>query len=156
MLKKFTFAAVAIILVAMLISSLTVFAAPSGAPQFSVTPASTPIAPSSSPAQLYVFSKGLAITADTRWCFDAMPYRAVNLQWAIDQGTVNTTTLKLQFNNDLAVFPSTFVDGATIASANAADANSMNEAPIYGRHTCVLADVTNSNTITITAVGVFK
>jgi hypothetical protein len=93
-----------------------------------------------------------AITADTRVCVDARNYDVADIQYVIDQGTTNTTTLKLQFSNDKVHF----TDGATLVSANAADADNLNRQLLYAKWACVLADVANSNTITITVLGVAK
>lgn len=46
--------------------------------------------------------------------------------------------------------------GATIVSANAADADALAQFAVYGRYTNVYADVTNTNPVTITVIGVAK
>lgn len=150
--KKFLMVVAALALIAALF--VGVF---SGAPsQVSAAPAAAPTPqtfnPSRADANIMVWANVKSITADTRWCADARNYNAADVQYAIDQGTVNTTTLKLQFSNDMV----SFVDGATLVSANAADADSLNRQLVYGRYVCVFADVTNSNAIVITAIGVAK
>lgn len=103
-----------------------------------------------------IFFNTAVLTADTRSsCFEVPEYSAVDLQYLVDQTlatTVNTTTLKLQFSNDLV----TFTDGATVASANVADGSDMLQLAIFGRYTCVYADVSNTNPITWTVIGVVK
>lgn len=83
---------------------------------------------------------------------DVVGFEVVDLQYVIDQGTTNTVTLKLQFSND----NSNWVDGATIVTDSAADANAMQQFAVFGRYARINADVTNSNTITITSIGVGK
>ena len=92
------------------------------------------------------------VTADTRVCFDLSNYNKVDLQWIIDQGTVNTTTLKLQWSNDNL----NYEDTATVASANTADTHSGQQYNLFGQHNCVLADVANSNALGLKIFGVAK
>lgn len=92
------------------------------------------------------------VTADTRVCFDLSNYNKVDLQWIIDQGTVNTTTLKLQWSNNNADYE----DTATVVSANAADAHSGQQYHLFGQHNCVFADVANSNALGLKVYGVAK
>lgn len=103
-------------------------------------------------AAIVVFAAAKSITADTRWCKEAANYNAMDVQWVIDQGTTNSTDLKLQFSNDNV----NFTDGATLVSSNTADASGLNRQLTYGRYVCVYADVTNSNAIVISAYGVGK
>jgi len=77
----------------------------------------------------------------------------VDLQYVIDQPTdVNTMTLKLQFSNDLV----NWVDGATIVSDNAADANVMQQYAVFGNYARVNIDAANTNEATVTVIGVLK
>ncbi len=92
------------------------------------------------------------VTADTRVCFDLSNYNKVDLQWIIDQGTVNTTTIKLQWSNNNA----NFEDTATVANANAADASGGQQYHLFGQHNCVNADVTNSTPLGLKIYGVAK
>jgi hypothetical protein len=95
------------------------------------------------------FMSEAVLTADTRACIDLRGFTVVDLQFVIDQGTTNTTTLKLQHSNNGVHF----TDGQTIVASNTADANGLNRYDLFGRDTCVFADVTNSNPITITVLG---
>lgn len=152
MRSKIVIGAMGLLIVSLFVFSLFLpgsqdaYAAPLGAP----TPQT--FNPSRTDANVVTWANAKSITADTRWCADVRNYNGADVQWIIDQGTVNTTTLKLQFSNDNV----NFVDGATLVSANAADANSLNRQLIYGRWVCVYADLTNSNAIVITAIGVAK
>jgi len=94
-----------------------------------------------------------ALTADTRGtCLPVGAYNVADIEYTVDQSTTNTVTLTLQHTNGGAVF----ADGATVVSANAADANSLIQAPLYGRLSCLYADVTNSNTVTVTVTAWVK
>lgn len=77
----------------------------------------------------------------------------VDLQYVIDQPTsVNTMTLKLQFSNDLV----NWVDGATIVTDNAADANVMQQYLVFGNYARINIDGANTNEATVKVIGVLK
>jgi hypothetical protein len=133
--------------------SLAQFA--NAAPPAIITPVSVPgDRAGASTAALSTFCNAKSFTADGRctsvWA--AMQYSVVDLQYVIDQGTVNTVTLKLQFSNDGV----NWTDGATLVSGNAADANNLAQYAVYGRYVNVYADVANTNPVTITIIGVGK
>ena len=104
-----------------------------------------------------LFFNAKALTADTRSsCFEVPEYSIVDLQWLIHQtivnSTANTITLKLQYSNDDA----NYVDGASFVSSNAADAGDMQQYNLFGRYTCIYADVSNTQTVTVTVIGAVK
>ncbi len=104
-----------------------------------------------------LFFNAKPLTEDTRSsCFELPEYSIIDLQWLIDQTIVNTTantiTLKLQYSNDNI----NYVDGAAFVSANAADAGDMQQYNLFGRHTCIYADVSNTQTVTVTVIGTVK
>ncbi len=156
-IRAYVTAAAAIVLVA---SLLAVFAmVPAGNMQAAPAAAPTPVAAvQRSPAPEFpVFFRGNVLTADTRSsCFEVPDYAVVDLQYLIDQTlvetTANTTTLTIQFSNDLV----TFVDGLNAVADNAADASGMVQLQLFGRHTCVYANVSNTLPVTITVNGVVK
>lgn len=77
----------------------------------------------------------------------------VDLQLVIDQPTsVNTMTLKLQFSNDLV----NWIDGSTLATDNAADANTMQQYPVFGAYARVNIDAANTNEATVKVLAVLK
>lgn len=96
------------------------------------------------------------VTADTRQCFDLSVYKVVDLQYIIDQGTVNTTTLKLQWSNQGMATTSNYEDEATLVSANVADAHAGNQYRLSGTFNCVFADVSNANPLSLKVYGVAK
>jgi hypothetical protein len=117
----------------------------SGAP----VAAPTPITADASGAapQVVEFFNNRAITADTTSpCIDLSAYTKADFYYNIDHGTVNTTTLTLRFGNS----SSALVDGINLKASSAADEASLNQFQLFGRDTCVLANVSNTNTITIT------
>lgn len=95
---------------------------------------------------------GTRLTADERVCFEAAAYNLVDLQWNVDQGTVNTITLKTQFSNDGILYD----DGVTAQAASAVDVADLNQFELFAIYTCLYADLTNSNGITVSANGLFK
>lgn len=141
----------ALVLLAAFLSALwLVPAAPvTAAPAAAITPVS--FSGQSSQSAKVTFFNG-NITADTRTCVDLSNYSKIDLQWVIDQGTVNTTTVKLQWSNDNV----NFEDSATVASANAADTHSGQQYVLAGQYNCVYADVTNSNALGLKILGVAK
>lgn len=103
--------------------------------------------------QMYTFFNATTMTADTTSsCFELANYDVMDLYYNIDQGTVNTTTLTLKFGNT----ESALVSGINIVAANAADANNLQPFQVFGRYTCIYADVANTNTITITVNALAK
>lgn len=146
--------AVAVLLFAALVLSMggpaNVTAAPSAAP----TPVS--INHAGTFADVPVFWSTQVVTADGGSSLQNIQnHQVVDLQWGIDQTlltTMNTTTLKLQFSNDGV----NWIDGASFVSANVADANDMQQYAIFGRYARVYADVSNTNPLTLTVIGVAK
>ena len=70
----------------------------------------------------------------------------------LDQTNVNTVTLTLQFSND----GENWTDGAALATSNAADAALLQQVNVFGKYARVYANVTNSNPLTVTVIGVLK
>ena len=114
----------------------------------------TPASVNSSSSALYVpFWSATTKTADAGSnSYQLMTYEFLDIQWVIDQGTVNTTTLKVQYSND----DSNWSDGPNLVANNAADADGMVQVANLGRYTRIYADVTNSNTITFTVKAIAK
>jgi hypothetical protein len=104
------------------------------------------------PKVINFWSTATALTADTRSCVNIDGYNTLDLHWIIDQGTVNTTTLTLQFSN----ITDSYVNGVAVATNNAADSTDLNQFQVFGRNVCLHANLTNSNAFTLTAVGLAK
>ena len=125
----------------------SVVAAPGAAP--------TPVANilTSNQAAYFRFQPATAIAADTNTgSVNLSQFNSVDLQYIIDQGTTNTTTLTIQWSND----GSNWVNGPALVSNNAADASDITRIPAFGRFARINQDVTNSNPITITLLGLAK
>lgn len=96
-----------------------------------------------------------AITADTRRCFDLADMDLLDLQYQADATTANTTTITFQQTNiDPTAGP--FNSAQVIATVISTDANTFSQIGTFGRWNCVFADVTNSNPLTLTIIGVAK
>ena len=115
------------------------------------TPVSSPSTRASS-TSLAAFSRSSRLTASARSAVvDLSDYNLLDLQWVITMGTVNTTTLKLQYSND----GQNWADGVSVATL-ASSTGGMNQFNNFGRYTAVYATLTNSSPITITLVGLAK
>jgi len=122
-------------------------AAPPAAP----TPIAAPGA-AGTPANIVFFDRQ-AIAADTQApALSLGAYNRLDIQYTIDQGTVNTTTLTFQTSCTGREWDA----GVAIVSANAADATGVLVLPNSCRYQSVLADVASTDTITITVLGIAK
>jgi hypothetical protein len=126
------------------------------APQAAITPvaANDPLGGGNS--VLVKFYDNEALTADDQECRDLREYRTIDLEFVVDQGTTNTTTVTLEHTNGAGSSLAVNTTGQTVVSANAADADDLNTFDLYGVHTCVDINVANSNTITWTVYGVAR
>lgn len=104
------------------------------------------------PKVINFWATATALTADTRSCVNIDGYNTLDLHWIIDQGTVNTTTLTLQFSN----ITDSYVDGVAVATANTADSTDFQQFQVFGRNVCLHANLANANAWTLTAVGLAK
>lgn len=151
--QLYTFVAVVVslVLLAVLVSVLP--ASPvTGAPASVPTPVAAVERNAYAPT-LYSFFDAETMTADTTSsCFALANYDIADIYYNIDQGTTNTTTLTMRFGNS----PSALVNGTDIVTSNAADASDMQQLQLFGRYTCILANVSNTNTITITVNALAK
>ncbi len=111
------------------------------------------VAPKNAAPEFPTIFSSKVISADVRSdCFEVPDYAHVDLHWVIDMAAVNTTTLKLQHSNN----NTSYVDGISFVSAAVADAESMQQYAIFGRWTCVYADVATTDLVTLTVLGVVK
>lgn len=108
-------------------------------------------------ARVVEFMDAQTITADTRSCFELQDMEIVDLQYQVDMTLGNATTVTLQQTN-INPTAGPFNSAAVIATvpATPADADVMTQAALHGRWNCVFVDLTNSNPISITVIGVAK
>lgn len=78
------------------------------------------------------------------------------MQYTIDQtlkdSIMNTTTLTTKWSVD----GGTLVSGVNVVASNVADATDMQQVQTFGRYFCLLADVSNTNPVTVTAKAFSK
>lgn len=126
-----------------------------------VVPATAAPAPAPTPASYdnsgeavtpLIWANASAITADTRWCLELATHDVVDLQYVIDQTSGNVLTMTMQYSND----NSNYDAGAAVVTGNNADATDMQQFHLFGRYQCVYADVQDSDTVTVTVLGVAK
>lgn len=135
--------------------ALVVIGSIAGIGQAAPVAAPTPIANlvNSGDALNVTFQSATAIAADTNTGGQQLPtYEWVDIQYVIDHGTVNTTTITAQFSND----NSNWVNGPAIVTDSAADGSDITRIPIFGRYMRFNQNVANTNTITITLIGLAK
>lgn len=151
--KPFVIAAVAIAFVLMLsLMFLPQADQASAAPQAAPTPAASVNLPGVA-SGIVTFWETKVITEDGNSSTQNIANHAVaDLQVVLDHGTANTVTLKIQFSNN----GTNWVDGATVGSALGVDTNTLQQYAVFGRFARVNADVTNTNPLTVTIIGVAK
>lgn len=144
--------AAVLVVFALALTALAGVAPAAAAPQAAPTPVSVTRPAADNYVTVAPWS-ATAITADTTsTCYDVAKYSVIDVLYSIDQGTVNTTTLTSKWSID----GTTLVSGVNIVASNAADATDMAQLQVFGRYFCVLADVANSNTVTLTVQAIAK
>lgn len=145
--------ATAVILCLAVLSALSLNTpASQAAPLAAPTPISVPVQAKVAP-EYPVFFNTKVMTVSTRSdCFEVADYSAVDLHWIIDETDANSTTLKLQYSNN----NTSYVDGLTFVTNAVADAESMNQYPLFGRWACVYAGLVGNQPVTVTVIGTVK
>lgn len=106
----------------------------------------------SAPANV-TFKAQTVMTADAGGPAQSLAaYSLLDVQYVIDETLVNTTTLTLQFSNDGA----NWVNGPALVTGETADGTGLNQYANFGRYSRVYIDVSNTNPITVTVLGVAK
>lgn len=99
------------------------------------------------------FQPATALTADTNTNSIRLDeFNSIDIQYVIDQGTVNTTTLTIQYSND----GTNWVNGVALVTNSVADGSDITRVPMFGRYARINQNLTNSNAITITLTGLAK
>ena len=101
-------------------------------------------------SETFTFFSARTLTGDTRECLDMRNFSAADISYVIDEGTVNTITLKLQFTNDGVHF---YDSAQTVASAAVADGDGFQRYLLFGQKACIFADVANTNAVIVTAIA---
>lgn len=146
----------AILFIAILVFSISIAGIPllqdaEAAPALAPTPVANLVGSDSAVA--ITFQALTPLAADTA----TVGYRAENSEWCdvqhiIDHGTVNTTTITTQFSNDRV----NWVTGPALVTASAADGTDLTRIPLFGRYVRFNQDVSNTNPISITLLGLCK
>jgi hypothetical protein len=162
-MQRFSFAVASLVVVVVLfaamfagmaVSSTPAAAAPAAIPTpVSVTRPGSEIAP----ITFNPFAGDASITADTTsTCYDVGKFAVVDVLYVIDQtianSVVNTTTLTSKWSIDGTITAS----GVNVVASNAADATDIAQLQVFGRYFCILADVSNTNPVTVTAQVIAK
>lgn len=124
-------------------------------PLAAVTPVS--VNPQSGIGQRVQFFTTDVITQDTYSPFQNVQQGSkMDLQWVVDQTVVaaaaNTTTLTIEYSCD----GNNWVTEHTPVNANTADANAIGQFTTFCAYGRVYANVTNTNPLTITVMGLVK
>lgn len=119
-------------------------AAPRAAPQAAPTPVAGVVSGNGINDFVEFFKQQRLTSSRLSQCIANGGYRLMDLQYRIDQGTVNTATVTISYTNDLV----SFAPGATVVSNNAADGTAMQQYPLNGVYTCVHIRLANTNAFT--------
>ena len=140
--------AAALLLFALALTTLSGGGAATAAPAAAPTPVSVTRPGGDGSFITFDLFNSTVITADTNsTCVDVGRFAIADVQYTIDQGTTNTTTLTTRFSVD----GGTLVSGVNVVASNAADATDMQQVQLFGRYFCLLADVSNTSSVTVTA-----
>lgn len=121
------------------------------APEAAPTPVSVSVGAAA--PDLFTAYTAAAIAADERsGCVDVSKFQRADVQYLVDVGTVNTTTVTMQFTNDKV----TYVDGLAVASAIVADGSALQQYPVFGKFMCFYVNVTGTDPITWSVSAVLK
>ncbi len=145
----------ALVLFALALTAISGGGAATAAPAAAPTPVSVTRPGGDGTFITFDLFNAAAITEDTTSaCVDVGKYNVADVVYSFDQGAgvANTTTLTTKFSVD----GGTLVSGVNLVASNSADATDMQQVQLFGRYLCLLADVTNSNTVTVTAKAIAK
>jgi len=143
----------ALVLLALALTAISGGGAATAAPAAAPTPVSVTRPGGDGSFITFDLFNGAALTEDTTSaCVDIGRYNVADVVYSIDQTAVNTVTLTTQFSVD----GGTLVSGVNVVASNAADATDMQQVQLFGRYFCLLANVSNTNTVTVTAKAIAK
>lgn len=117
------------------------------------TPVSVSVFSERPSGPFYWFDGEVITEATNSTAYQLSSAELLDVQTTIDQGSSsNAITLTLQYSID----KSNWTDGADLVTASAADATDLQQFPMFGAWVRIAAVVTNTNAVTVTAVGLAK
>jgi hypothetical protein len=108
--------------------------------------APTPITVNYSPdGNFFPVISSQSVTADVSYevPVSMAGFEYADVQYLVDHGTPNTTTVTIQFSNDKV----NWVSGPAVISASATDTGSITRFPLFGRYTRFLIDVDTADPV---------
>lgn len=152
----FLIAVIAIVGVAVMLGAMSTVQASQPVPLFAPTPVSVNTRNADLNDVLSFYATKVVTADGNTGSVNIQNADVLDLQVTADQtlvaGAPNTTTLKLQFSNDGI----NWVDGATVLTANDADATSLQQYAVFGKLARINTDVTSANPLTLTVIAVSK
>jgi hypothetical protein len=145
----------ALVLLALALTAISGGGAATAAPAAAPTPVSvTRPGGDGSFITFDLFNTAVLTEDTTSACVDIGRYNVADVVYSFDQGAgvPNTTTLTTQFSVD----GGTLVSGVNVVASNAADATDMQQVQLFGRYFCLLANVSNTSAVTVTAKAIAK
>ena len=126
-------------------AAIPVVTQPAPVQALSVTPVANLV--TSNARQLFQPMTVKGITADYNTeAMEISSFSWADVEYTVDQATVNTTTVTIQYSND----KSNWVNGDAIVTDNAADATDMTRIPLFGQYMRFNVNVAGSDRITWT------
>ncbi|MBN1991351.1 MAG: hypothetical protein JW953_01510 [Anaerolineae bacterium] len=152
-MKRKIFNVVGLIVLIMLLAAISLVAIQNPAAQAAPPAAPTPVSNilDTEEAKLFNFQTATAVAADTYTSWrDVSAFDSIDVQHVIDHGTVNTTTLTVQYSID----GTNAVNGLALVSNSAADGSDITRVPVFGKYMRIYQNLTSTDTITITLIAV--
>lgn len=154
-LKLFGTIVLAVVLFAAVLLSMNTAQADIPGPLVAPTPVSASVA-APAPGEVVLFSNKVLTEDVYSTAVLVKNFQRTDIQHIFDQTVIaaaaNTTTLTIQFSND----GTNYTDGAALVSSNADDASLLQQVAVFGKYARVYANVSNSNPVTLTVIGVLK
>lgn len=100
-----------------------------------------------------ITASGVIGSASYLWSPTDSTWDTAEIWYAIDQGTTNTVTLRVDVSPDGSMWKTTY---ATVVANNAADATGYITPTINGRYFRIYATVSNTNTVTPTVKAILR
>ena len=145
-----------IMLTVILLALVTVLQFPNVRPVSGAPPIAqlTPVAynATNGGARMVTYLNDDAVVADDLRCVDSPSFDTVDLQYAIDETGVNTTTLTQWYSNDKL----SYTTGPVIVSTVVADADDIKQYALFGRWSCIDVNVANATPVSIKIMGLLK